>query len=164
MTVGTAPPVTIRAAQYDNHDLRGIEDVRRSVGWLVNTVKEQFRQVARGRRVLLVADHDRHIVGTITLEWRWTDKQVADGKVIAHISNLVVRPSQQRRGVGRALVNAAEEIAAVRGCTAVTIGVDEPNVYARELYERWGYRWLKVTRQPWGVVHILTRSLPTSQP
>ena len=48
------------------------------------------------------------------------------------------------------------------GYSVVTIGVDQPNRYARRLYERWGYQWLKDTRQHWGVVHILARRLPPS--
>ena len=72
----------------------------------------------------------------------------------------MVRPAHQRQGIGRALVEAAEEEAHARGYSVVTIGVDQPNRYARRLYERWGYQWLKDTRQHWGVVHILARRLP----
>jgi hypothetical protein len=43
----------------------------------------------------------------------------------------------------------------------MTIGVDEGNIYAREIYERRGYRWIKDLFAPWGRIHILGRHIGT---
>ena len=160
MAVATENPLLVRVARYEWGDSEAVIAVRRSVGWSGDTVHDQFRRVAEGRRLVLVAEYDGYAVGTVSLEWNSTHYRTIRGQHSAHISNLVVRPAHQRQGIGRALVEAAEEAAHARGYNVVTIGVDQPNRYARRLYERWGYQWLKDTRQHWGVVHILARRLP----
>ena len=161
MVVATENPLLVRVARYEWGDSEAVIAVRRSVGWSGDTVHDQFRRVAEGKRLVLVAEYDGYPVGTVSLEWNSTHYRTIRGQHSAHISNLVVRPAHQRQGIGRALVEAAEEAAYSRGYGVVTIGVDQPNRYARRLYERWGYQWLKDTRQHWGVVHILARRLPS---
>ena len=163
MAVATENPLLVRVARYEWGDSEAVIAVRRSVGWSVDPVYDQFRSVAEGRRLVLVAEYDEYAVGTVTLEWNSAHYRHVRGQRSAHISNLVVRPAHQRQGIGRALVEAAEEAAHSRGYSAVTIGVDQPNRYARRLYEGWGYQWLKDTRQHWGIVHILARRLPPSR-
>jgi ribosomal protein S18 acetylase RimI-like enzyme len=160
MAVATENPLLVRVARYEWGDSEAVISVRRSVGWSGDTVYDQFRSVAEGRRLVLVAEYDGYAVGTVTLEWNSIHYRAVGGQCSAHISNLVVRPAHQRQGIGRALVEAAEEAAHSREYSVVTIGVDQPNRYARRLYERWGYQWLKDTRQHWGIVHILARRLP----
>ena len=161
MAVATENPLLVRMARYEWGDSEAVIAVRRSVGWSGDTVHDQFRRVAEGRRLVLVAEYDGYAVGTVSLEWNSTHYRTIRGQHSAHISNLVVRPTHQRQGIGQALVEAAEEAAHAHGYSVVTIGVDQPNRYARRLYERWGYQWLKDTRQHWGVVHILARRLPS---
>ena len=160
MVVATENPLLVRVARYEWGDSEAVIAVRRSVGWSGDTVYDQFRSVAQGRRLVLVAEYDGYAVGTVSLEWNGAHYRNVRGQRSAHISNLVVRPTHQRQGIGRALVEAAEEAAHSRGYGVVTIGVDQPNRYARRLYEGWGYQWLKDNRQHWGVVHILARRLP----
>ncbi len=160
MAVATENPLLVRVARYEWGDSEAVIAVRRSVGWSGDTVHDQFRSVAAGRRLVLVAEYEGYAVGTVALEWNSPHYRTAGGQHSAHISNLVVRPAHQRQGIGRALVEAAEAAADSRGYSVVTIGVDQPNRYARRLYERWGYQWLKDNRQHWGIVHILARRLP----
>lgn len=49
---------------------------------------------------------------------------------MAHLSNLAVAPSAQRRGLGRRLLAAAEEQAAAWGCRSVALHVDPTNTAA----------------------------------
>jgi ribosomal protein S18 acetylase RimI-like enzyme len=112
-----------------------------------------------GRRVIWIAECDGYLVGTVTLEWFADDRQLADGRTTAHISNLVVHHRYRRRGIARALMGAVERAAADRGCAVMTIGVDDGNTYARRLYERRGYAYLKDVHAPWGLIHILYRRL-----
>jgi GNAT superfamily N-acetyltransferase len=57
-----------------------------------------------------------------------------------HIGILVVAEERERRGVGAALMAAAEEWARSRGHTSLTLNVFEGNRRARALYERSGFR------------------------
>lgn len=56
------------------------------------------------------------------------------------INHLQVRSDQRGRGVGTALMAAAEQTIRERGGTVAAVGVDESNTDARRLYERLGYR------------------------
>ena len=55
-------------------------------------------------------------------------------------NHLQVRPQRRGRGVGTALVSAAEDVMRSRGASAAAVSVDQDNVGARRLYERLGYR------------------------
>jgi ribosomal protein S18 acetylase RimI-like enzyme len=56
-----------------------------------------------------------------------------------YLAELYVVPEQRRQGVGRALIEAALEQARARGAETIDIGVDEPDVPARRLYESMGF-------------------------
>jgi GNAT superfamily N-acetyltransferase len=57
----------------------------------------------------------------------------------AHVSILAVREGAEGRGVGRALLEAAEAWARDRGFDVITLNVFAANARARALYERTGY-------------------------
>ena len=57
-----------------------------------------------------------------------------------HVSDLVVARDGEGRGVGRALMSAAESWARDRGYRLMTLNVFEDNQRARALYDRLGYR------------------------
>lgn len=133
--------------------------VRRASGWTADTVGQQFRAMAEGRRDIWIAECDGYLVGTLTIEWLADDRSLADGVAIAHVSNLVVHPYYRHRGIGRGLLASAEHAAALKAYRSMTIGVDEGNHYARTIYERRGYRWSKDLHAPWGRIHVLVRRL-----
>jgi ribosomal protein S18 acetylase RimI-like enzyme len=56
------------------------------------------------------------------------------------IMHLKVHESRQRRGIGTALMEEAERIAAKAGKTRIALGVDPDNENAIRLYRRLGYR------------------------
>jgi ribosomal protein S18 acetylase RimI-like enzyme len=58
---------------------------------------------------------------------------------LLNIHDLAVLPSQRGRGVGRALLAAAEDKARADGCCKLTLEVLDDNVGARRLYERFGF-------------------------
>jgi ribosomal protein S18 acetylase RimI-like enzyme len=58
----------------------------------------------------------------------------------ALIESAAVEPELQRRGIGTALIGAAEALAAKHGCKTVELGVEDSNPAARRLYKRLGYR------------------------
>lgn len=59
---------------------------------------------------------------------------------LLYVHDLAVVPGQRGRGVGRALLNAAEQQARARGCCKLTLEVQDDNTPARQLYERFGFR------------------------
>ena len=140
--------------------------VRRASGWTADTVGQQFRAMAEGRRDIWIAECDGYLVGTLTIEWLADDPSLADGVAIAHVSNLVVHPYYRHRGIARGLLASAEHAATLKAFRSMTIGVDEGNHYARTIYERRGYRWSKDLHAPWGRIHVLARRLvaPTFTP
>ncbi len=153
----TPPGTTLRPALPEEEV--AVVALRRACGWSADSVPQQFRAMHEGRRDIWIGECDGYLVGTITVEWSADDRQLADGSTTAHISNLVVHHRYRRRGIGRGLMGAVERAAAERGCSVMTIGVDDGNSYAHRLYERRGYVYLKDVHAPWGLIHILYRRL-----
>jgi GNAT superfamily N-acetyltransferase len=58
---------------------------------------------------------------------------------LMNIHDLAVMPEQRGRGIGRALLAAAEERAVARGCCKLTLEVQDGNRRARGLYESVGF-------------------------
>jgi GNAT superfamily N-acetyltransferase len=58
---------------------------------------------------------------------------------LLNIHDLAVLPDHRRKGVARALLQAAEDYARRQGCCRVTLEVLESNSGARELYRRFGF-------------------------
>ncbi len=56
-----------------------------------------------------------------------------------YLAELYVRPDRRGQGLGRALMEAALSEARSRGADTMDIGVDEPDVAARHLYESLGF-------------------------
>ncbi|MBK5221954.1 MAG: GNAT family N-acetyltransferase [Acidimicrobiia bacterium] len=78
--------------------------------------------------VVLVADHHGEVVGAVTVH--------VDG-LVAGIVGAGVLPSHQRRGVGRALTDAAVATAAARGAASVWLQATEAGL---PVYLRCGFR------------------------
>ncbi|HVU50217.1 MAG TPA: GNAT family N-acetyltransferase [Polyangia bacterium] len=58
---------------------------------------------------------------------------------LLNIHDLAVVPEHRGRGVGRALLAAAEEAARRRGCVKLTLEVQQHNARARRVYEAAGF-------------------------
>jgi GNAT superfamily N-acetyltransferase len=56
-----------------------------------------------------------------------------------YLAELYVAPVARGRGLGRALMEAALSVARTRGADTMDIGVDEPDLVARHLYESLGF-------------------------
>jgi ribosomal protein S18 acetylase RimI-like enzyme len=56
-----------------------------------------------------------------------------------YLAELYVAPARRGRGLGRALMEAALREARNRGADTMEIGVDEPDLVARRLYESLGF-------------------------
>jgi len=94
---------------------------------------------ARGERVVLAAeDASGSIVGTVQVIWAEPENQPHRGDV----AKMLVRRSARRRGVGAALLAAAERSARAAGKTLLVLdtvtGGDAERLYARRGWERCG--------------------------
>ncbi|MFI9153180.1 GNAT family N-acetyltransferase [Streptomyces sp. NPDC053367] len=122
----------------------------------------RFARQEAGRSTYLLAWLDGRPVGHTELRWGGcADERVRAARPgCPEINALAVRPETLRsRGIGSALVRAAERLAHERGRTAVGLGVADDNPRAAALYTRLGYLPLTTYLDRWsyedhdGVVH-----------
>ncbi|MEC5161966.1 GNAT superfamily N-acetyltransferase [Janthinobacterium sp. CG_23.3] len=90
--------------------------------------------VARGERALLVADDADGIVGTVQLVLAQPENQPHR----ADLSKMLVLSRARRRGLGEALMQAAEQ--AARACGKSLLVLDTASGDAERLYARLGWR------------------------
>jgi len=94
--------------------------------------------VAAGERILLVAEDGGEIVGTVQVVLKQPENQPHRGDV----SKMLVHRKARRRGVGAALMRAAEEAARRAGKTVLVLdtvtGSDAERLYTRLGWERVG--------------------------
>jgi GNAT superfamily N-acetyltransferase len=97
--------------------------------------------VAEGARALLVAEDDSGIVGTVQLVLRQPENQPHR----ADLSKMLVHRRARRRGLGAALLDAAEETARDCGKTLLVLDTNTGSD-AERLYARMG--WVRVGTIP----------------
>lgn len=91
------------------------------------------REVNRGARVLLVAELDGAIVGTVQVILEQPDNQPHR----ADIAKMLVHRRARRRGIGAALMQGAEDAARAHGKTLLVL--DTASEEADRLYTRMGW-------------------------
>ena len=95
----------------------------------------------RGERVVLIALDGAKVVGYGTLVWKPDYAPFLEADV-PEIRDLNVITAYQKRGIGSALIHAAERIAAEAGKSVIGIAVEQSNDYAaaNRLYPDLGFR------------------------
>jgi GNAT superfamily N-acetyltransferase len=106
------------------------------------------KAVEAGDVEVLAARAEDQILGVALLAYRLN---VSAGGLFASIEDLYVRPEARRRGVGRAMLKAVDELCAERGISYVEAQVEEKE--AELFYTALGY-------EPETGVRVLSRSLP----
>ncbi len=105
-----------------------------------SAMRQRIGALARRRHTaLFVAESDGAIVGWVQVESR----RLIETGAFAELTGLVVAASARGRGVGRALVAAAEAWAGARGFPALRLRSNVIRTGARAFYERLGYRVVK---------------------
>jgi GNAT superfamily N-acetyltransferase len=100
--------------------------------------------IGRRESVFLLADAD---AGIAQLRFRpsvWT------GRLDCYLEDLYVVPPERGRGLGRALLERAIDVARERGATHMDLATGESDVAARGLYEAFGF----TNREPGGRVGV----------
>lgn len=98
------------------------------------------QSLSRGERVLIVAEDDTGVVGTAQAIWAWPENQPHR----ADVSKMLVHRRARRKGVGQAVLAAAERAAFEAGRTLLVL--DTGSADAERLYERGG--WQRVGSVP----------------
>jgi len=94
--------------------------------------------------LVLLALHERQPVGAATCFYGFSTFYA---RPLLNVHDLAVLPEFQGRGIGRALLAAAEERARARGCCKLTLEVREDNHRARKLYFERGFRDFELAGQ-----------------
>ena len=110
------------------------------------------KAVEAGDVEVLAARAEDQILGVALLAYRLS---VSAGGLFASVEDLYVRPEARRRGVGRALLTAVDELCAERGISYVEAQVEEKE--AELLYTALGY-------EPETGVRVCSRSIPIDAP
>jgi GNAT superfamily N-acetyltransferase len=100
----------------------------------------QYRAWLSGEgHTLLVAERDGHLIGYAMVSLDEGPATWDVGRTTAEIETLSVLESERGGGVGRALTEAAAEVAREAGAGAVAVGVAHTNADAIRFYEREGF-------------------------
>ncbi|POX55974.1 GNAT family N-acetyltransferase [Streptomyces sp. Ru71] len=136
----------------------------------------RYARQQAGQSTYLVAWLDERPVGHTEMRWSGCDapevRRAAPG--CPEINGLAVRPDLRSRGIGSALIRAAESLARERGLPRTGMGVARDNPRAAALYARLGYHPLTDYLDRWtyqdhdGATHeqvdpctFLVKALPT---
>ncbi len=136
----TSPAVSVREATDADADAVGrlLYEFNREFGdpapepaQLARRIREL---VADGETVVLVAGGEP--VGIAVLRLR---KAIWSRALECYLAELYVVPARRGQGIGRALMEAAIELARARGADYMDLGTAETDVAARHLYESLGF-------------------------
>lgn len=132
-----SPPVTAAvrvrpAATSDLDDLVALEDATFAQDKLS---RAQYRRHldSETATVLVASANHRKFLGTAVVFFR-------KGSSTARLYSLATKLEERSKGVGTALIDAAEHAARARGCKALRAELRPGNDDAIRLYERLGYR------------------------
>jgi ribosomal protein S18 acetylase RimI-like enzyme len=139
--------VTIREADFANPgDCAGIVDVLNSYASDQIGGGQPLSPEVRERLPVGLRDHPTTLVllafvlgqpvGVAVCFFGFSTFQA---RPLLNIHDLAVVPDRRGQGIGRALLEAAEERAIRRGCGKLTLEVQDKNHRARRLYERYGF-------------------------
>jgi len=129
--------VTLRAATLDDEAALGRLD-QLTWSWLSSPAPSPTRPFFNGDSAegVIVAELDGDVVGYVKLR---PPTELASNAHVLAIHGLAVDPAVQGRGIGRRLLEAADDVAVARGVRRLTLRVFGPNAAARRLYKKHGY-------------------------
>lgn len=132
----------VRACFVELQDFERALDPRMPSGEQVaDTYLElMFRRCREFDGAVLVAEVDREVVGFVTIWARYRSTE-PDDDTAEHgfVSDLVVAATNRGRGIGRALLRAAESRARDAGARSLRLSVKADNAAARSLYAAEGF-------------------------
>jgi ribosomal protein S18 acetylase RimI-like enzyme len=124
-------PAALREFQDADHEV--VLALWRACGLTVkpsDTLPELRKTVARNPGLFLVAEEDGEVAGTVIGAW--------DGRR-AWVYHLAVRPSSQRRGLARMLMDEVERRLRAVGATKLNLLVESSNAHVADFYRALGF-------------------------
>jgi ribosomal protein S18 acetylase RimI-like enzyme len=100
-----------------------------------DAARDWWAGVPRDGVILLVAERDHHIVGTVQIQPAESENGAHRGEV----AKLLVHPEWRRQGIARALMMVLEEEARATGKTLLVLDTREGDL-SNDLYRALGYR------------------------
>lgn len=126
----------LRRDDLANGFLASLDSLNSPGGISVGDAEKVFDRIdADSNHVILVAEADGQVVGTVTLVLE--QKFIRGGGVAGHLEDLAVRKDFQGEGVGREIVRHLLDVAAGRGCYKTVLHCTDDLV---SFYERNGFR------------------------
>jgi len=101
-----------------------------------NDIARHLRELPAASHLYVAEDEQGERLGFLHLQ---TQKDFFTGVLNCHISDLVVAPQCEGRGVGSALLEFAQRWAKEHRCKHLTLAVFPANARAQKLYERHGF-------------------------
>ncbi|MEX1828382.1 GNAT family N-acetyltransferase [Luteibacter sp. CQ10] len=130
------PPVTaaVRVRRAELSDLDDLVALEESSFAQDRLSRAQYRKHldSQSATVLVASANHRRFLGTAVVFFR-------KGTTVARLYSIATKPEAQGKGVGSALVAAAEDAGRAHGCRALRLEVRKDNAVAIRLYERLGY-------------------------
>jgi ribosomal protein S18 acetylase RimI-like enzyme len=121
---------------------RGIEP-RRIEGQVVakKYLQYMFEKCAQTEGKVFVVEADERVVGFVSVWGRIkVNGLINEESEVAEVSDLIVTAAYRGQGLGRALLQRAEDYALALGARMLSIGVLAENTQARRLYNDFGFR------------------------
>lgn len=100
------------------------------------SLKKAMKTPEPGSAIFVADDETGKRAGFVHLQ---TQADYFNGKKIAYISDIAVDSSFERQGIGRILLDKAEEWAREQGCYLLTLYVFSNNSRAKRVYEKLGF-------------------------
>lgn len=92
-------------------------------------------QVGSPDHVSLVCEEDGMLLGVLNLRF---EDQLHHADTMAEIMELAVRSGSRSRGIGKALITWAYEVAREKGCLQIEVSCNQSRVHAHRFYLREG--------------------------
>ncbi|HVC15988.1 MAG TPA: N-acetyltransferase [Rhodanobacter sp.] len=131
------PPATasVRVRRAEASDLDDLVSLEQRTFDSDRLSRAQYRRHldSDSARVLVASADHRHFLGSTVLFFR-------QGSTVARLYSLATQPAARGKGIGTALVEAAEATARQRRCRTLRLEVRADNAAAIALYERQGFQ------------------------
>jgi len=157
----SSPPVVIRFAT--DADLVALEWEGEYVHYR-RLFKKAVAEARRGRRLLLLAEVDRQIVGQVFVQLSTRPAFSASGCSSGYLYAFRVKEPHRRQGIGTQLILEAESRLRRLGYGRAVISVAKPNTAARRLYQRLDYRVFAEDPGEWSYVDHLGQVRKVREP
>ena len=104
-------------------------------------IQDMFMQCRQFAGCVFVCEQDEQIAGYVTIHTKYVSEDIDDGpRKFGFITDVFVDEKFRGKGIGKALLNHAQNHARENGVSEMMIGVLASNHQARSLYQTQGFK------------------------